>query len=91
MASEEVASELQQLLAFIKVLDQWGTAEVDLEGRGAHRLPDGGYLFQCQFNVSAKVPNADRVQHLVDILDGKPTEVIEVSPTSTGEQDSLGF
>lgn len=88
---EESAGEAERLRAFLNLIDQWRTAEVDLTGTGAHRVPSGGYLFQCEFTVSAVVPNAEAVERLRAALSGTPVDVIEASPVTSGEQAEIGF
>ena len=85
------SSDITELRSILFALDQWRTAEVLMQARGAHRKPDGSWFFQVEYLVEVTVPNREQVSRLMDLVDGRPVDVIEAHPVTTGEAASLPF
>jgi hypothetical protein len=85
------SSDITELRGILHALDQWRTAEVLMQARGAHRKPDGSWFFQVEYLVEVTVPDREQVSRLMDLVDGRPVDVIEAHPVTTGEAVSLPF
>lgn len=85
------SSDITELRSILFALDQWRTAEVLMQARGAHRKPDGSWYVQVEYLVEVTVPDRDQVSRLMDLIDGRPVDVIEAHPVATGKVVSLPF
>ena len=76
----DAQTDITALMGTLKALDQWRSAEVTMQGRGAHRRTDGSLYLQVEYLVEVIVPNHDETKRLLDIVDGKDVAPREVTP-----------
>lgn len=84
-------SNIDHLMAVLKYLNSWNTLELGLQGSGASKLRDGGYLLDAEIFVSASVPNGAAVDRASRLLRGEAVEVAERNPVADGEQLASPF
>lgn len=82
-------TDITQLEGTLRALDQWRSAEVTMQGRGAHRRTDGSLYLQVEYLIEVIVPDHDNTQRLMDLIDGKYVAPAEASPLTDGEQSAL--
>lgn len=83
------SEDITQLIATARVLDQWRSAEVTMQARGVHRVPDGSLYLQVEYLIEVQVPDHNAAKRLLDVIDGKVAPA-EAKPVATGEQLQLG-
>lgn len=81
---------IDQLVAILKYLNSWKPIEIGLQGTGASKLRDGGYMLDAEIFVTAIVPNDEAVTKARRLLLGEEAEVAERNPVTQGEQLVLG-
>lgn len=82
-------SDITQLIATLRALDQWRTAEVTMQARGTHRLRNGALYLQVEYLVEVVVPDHDHAKRLVALIDGEDVAPIEEHPVVGAEPLSL--
>jgi hypothetical protein len=82
-------TEISSLIGTLRALDQWRSAEVTMQARGVHRVPDGSLYMQVEYLVEVRVPDHDAAKRLVALVDGVDVAPVEEHPVVGGESVRL--